>query len=302
MNKYSSTKGNHVMTGEKKINQSSVALSFSRAAQRYDAAAVLQQEIGRRLIGRLDFVKINVETIMDLGASTGYFIQPLNERYVGTKILAVDIAEGMLRYMQVRADTFEQVDFVCADAQYLPFASKTVDLVFSNLMLQWCPDVIRVFKEVQRVLKPGGLFIFSTLGPDTLYELRHSWSQVDAYQHVNQFIDMHDLGDALLASDLQDPVMDMEYMTVTYSKVDGLLRDLRDLGANQVVGNRRLGLLGRGHYQAFVEAYEHFRDENGVLPATYEIIYGHAWGAAEENETSIFVRDIKWRRDSERRP
>lgn len=283
------------MSSEKKTNQSSIAHSFSRAAQQYDAAAILQQEIGQRLIGRLDFLKMNVKTIMDLGASTGYFIQPLNERYVNTKMLAVDIAEGMLHYTRGRAELSEPIDFICADAQYLPFESKTVDLVFSNLMLQWCPEVIRVFKEVKRVLKPGGLFIFSTLGPDTLHELRHSWSQVDNYQHVNQFVDMHDLGDALLASGLQDPVMDMEYMTVTYSKVDGLLRDLRDLGANQVIGNRRLGLLGRGHYQAFLQAYEHFRDESGLLPATYEIIYGHAWRGEEKHEASIFVRDIKFR-------
>ena len=290
MNKYS-----------KKSKQLRVAGAFSEAAASYNAAAVLQQEIGRRLIERLNFVKINVKTAMDLGASTGYFTQQLGQCYGDARVIAVDIAEGMLRYMAREGGNLPGPYLVCADAQYLPFESKTVDLVFSNLMLQWCPDTLAVFKEVQRVLKPGGLFIFSTLGPDTLYELRQSWVQVDAYQHVNAFIDMHDLGDGLLASGLRGPVVDMEYMTVTYSKVDGLLHDLRDLGANQVIVDQRMpGLLGRGRYQAFVQAYENFRDAEGVLPATYEVIYGHAWGSPEEDlivkEASIFVKDIKVKR------
>ncbi len=279
-------------------NKSRVAHSFSCTAERYDDAAVLQREIGRRLIERLSLVKINVKTAMDLGSSTGHFSRQLTDRYAGSAVIAVDIAEGMLRYIQTNADQAEHIDLVCADAAQLPIASKTVDLVFSNLMLQWCPDINAAFKEVQRILRPGGLFMFSTLGPDTLNELRQSWATVDSYQHVNEFMDMHDVGDALLANGLLDPVVDMEYVTVTYSKVEGLLRDLQDLGANQVTGDHRMpGLLGKAHYQAFVQAYEGFRQPDGVLPATYEVIYGHAWAPLEmndeaDNETSIFIRDI----------
>ena len=270
-----------------------LAESFSRAARRYDAAAVLQQEIGRRLISRLDLFTMTIKTVMDLGAGTGHFTQKLKDAYPGTTMLAVDFSEGMLAYLQLQEDPSDQLDFVCADAACLPFASKTVDLVFSNLMLQWCPDLTVVFKEVQRVLKPGGLFLFSSLGPDTLDELRQSWAQVDSHAHVNRFLDMHDMGDALLASHFLNPVMDREYMTVTYKKVAGLLSDLRDLGANQVIGDRREGFLGKALYQKFLQAYEVFRGKDGLLPATYEVIYGHAWGASDVNEASVFIRDIK---------
>jgi malonyl-CoA O-methyltransferase len=283
------------IVNQEKLNKLRIARSFSSAAEGYNAAAVFQQEIGRRLIERLRLVKINIKTVIDLGASTGYCTQLLSEHYVGARIIAVDIAEGMLRYIQKQGDG--PPELICGDAQALPFADNTVDLVFSNLMLQWCPDVLSVFKEVQRVLKPGGLLMFATLGPDTLDELRQSWAQVDSYQHANSFADMHDVGDALLGSGLLDPVVDMEYITVTYKKVEKLLHDLRDLGANQIIGNRRLGLLGKGHYQAFVQAYEGMRQE-GVLPATYEVIYGHAWKGAEvtEGEASVLIKDIGIRR------
>jgi malonyl-CoA O-methyltransferase len=276
-------------------NKKKIASVFGGAAKRYDAAAVLQQEIARRLIDRLGSFKIKAKTIIDLGAGTGYFAQQLNPYYSSARVIGVDLAEGMLRYAQKQKSP---LSLVCADAQYLPFASKTIDLVFSNLMLQWCPDIDQVFREVARILRPGGLFVFSTLGPDTLYELRESWAQIDNYQHVNVFTDMHPIGDSLLASNLLNPVVDRDYVTVAYDKVERLLRDLRDLGANQVLAKpseRMPGLLGKLAYQAFIKAYENFRDEKGMLPATYEVIYGHAWAAPKAGEFKVFVQDIKTR-------
>lgn len=278
------------------LDNKKIASVFGGVAGRYDAAAVLQQEVARRLIGRLGFFEIEAQTVVDLGTGTGYFASQLRQ-YYSAQVIGVDFSEGMLRYAQQQKS---DLNLVCADAQYLPFESKTIDLVFSNLMLQWCPDITKVFKEVARILKPGGLFVFSTLGPDTLYELRESWAQIDSYQHVNSFIDMHHIGDGLFASNLLNPVVDRDYITVAYNKVDRLLRDLRDLGANQVLAKpseRMPGLLGKTAYQAFIKAYEKFRDEKGGFPATYEVIYGSAWAPQpeEKKEVRIFVKDIKTR-------
>lgn len=269
-----------------------VAKAFGQAAASYNAAAVFQQEIGKRLIERLNFARIAAGTVMDLGASTGYLTQQLAQCYGDATLIAVDIAEGMLRYMQ-KSDHLSLPWLVCADAEHLPFSSETVDLVFSNLMLQWCPNSLAVFDEVRRLLKPGGLFVFSTLGPDTFCELRQSWAQVDDYQHVNAFTDMHNVGDALLTLGLRNPVVDREYVAVMYDRVADLLRDLRALGANQVIVDHRVpGFLGKGCYQAFMQAYEKFRNPEGLLPVTYEVIYGYAWKAPEIEEARVFIRDI----------
>jgi malonyl-CoA O-methyltransferase len=149
-------------------------------------------------------------------------------------------------------------------------------MLFSNLTLQWCGDLQQTFAEFRRVLKPGGLLLFTTLGPDTLKELRESWRQVDGAVHVNEFIDMHDIGDALVQTKFGDPVMDMEYLTLTYTDSLDLMRDLKVLGAHNVNPGRSSGLTGKGRIKAVQAAYEQFRND-GVLPATYEVIYGHAW-------------------------
>ncbi len=167
--------------------------------------------------------------------------------------------------------------FICADAEQLPLSAQSVDLIFSNLAMQWC-DIEAVFAECQRILKPGGLFLFSTFGPDTLVELRQSWKQVDTQQHVNTFIDMHDIGDALIRQGFSDPVIDMEMFTLTYSTVKALLQDLKAIGANAVVGDNKVaGLLGKKKWQALLDAYEQYR-QGQVLPASYEVLFGHAWG------------------------
>ncbi|HEX7559786.1 MAG TPA: methyltransferase domain-containing protein, partial [Usitatibacter sp.] len=167
---------------------------------------------------------------------------------------------------------------VCADAERLPLAHGSVDFVFSNLALQWCrPEA--AFAEAARVLPTGGLFMFSTLGPDTLKELRAAFSAVDGASHVHGFVDMHDLGDTLVHCGFAEPVMEMEVLTLEYASLGDLARDLKSTGAHNALPRRSPGLVAPRRWKRVVEAYEGRRRDD-ALPATYEIIYGHAWKAA----------------------
>jgi malonyl-CoA O-methyltransferase len=253
--------------------------SFSRAAASYDAAAVLQAQVRNELLDRLDLVKLEPEVVMDLGAGTGHATLELKRRYRGSRVVAADLAEGMLREAGRRQSLLRRFDRVGADAAALPLRDGSVDLIFSSLMLQWCPDPDAVLRECRRVLKPGGLLTFTTLGPDTLVELRRAWLAADAsHPHVNTFLDMHDLGDALVRAGLAEPVMDVERYTLTYDEVRGLMRDLKAIGAHNAATGRPKGLTGKRTLGRMIEAYETFRREDGRLPATYEVVFGQAWG------------------------
>ena len=260
--------------------------SFESAAAAYDQAAALQQEVGQRLLQRLDLVKIQPDRILDLGSGTGQCIPDLLARYKKAQVVALDIALPMLWRARKRGRWLRKPRCVCADAERLPFADSSFDLVFSNLMLQWCVELEVVFTELQRVLRPGGLLLFTSFGPDTLHELRGSWQQVDGYSHVNAFADMHDVGDALLRTRFADPVMDVERLTVTYADVWKLMRELKQIGAHNVTLGRPRGLTGKARMQRLVGAYEHYRSQ-GVLPASYEIVNGHAWSTSAECGISL---------------
>jgi len=264
------------MTEKNTIDKQQARRAFNRAATTYDAVAELQYEIGDRLIERLDYVRLQPKRILDLGAGTGFFSTALRKRYRKADIVALDIAENMLRQVQERAGWFRKPRCVCADAESLPFADDSFELIFSNLMLQWSVDLEVTLLELRRVLAPGGLLMFSTFGPDTLMELRASWEAVDGFTHVNTFIDMHDVGDSLLSTRWADPVMDSERITVTYRQLATLMQDLKQIGAHNVNHGRPAGLTGRHRLQQLTEAYEDYR-EDGVLPASYEVVYGHAW-------------------------
>jgi len=250
--------------------------AFERAAGTYDAAAALQNEVGSRLVERLDFIRMQPRQILDLGAGTGMFTRVLGKRYRKADVIALDIAPAMLQQARRRGGWWRRPRCVCGDAEALPFAAASFDFIFSNLMLQWCTDLAATLQELRRVLAPGGLLMFTTLGPDTLSELRASWSAVDGYTHVNPFIDMHDVGDALLQAHWAEPVMDTERLTMTYRDLDTLMLDLKYIGAHNATRGRARGLTGKHRFQAFTAAYEAFR-RDGVLPSTYEVIYGHAW-------------------------
>jgi malonyl-CoA O-methyltransferase len=174
----------------------------------------------------------------------------------------------------------------------LPFPDASVDVAVSNLMLQWCDDLDVAFAEIRRVLKPDGFFSFTTFGPDTLRELRAAWATVDDYTHVNTFIDMHDIGDALGRAGLTEPVLDVERVTLTYSDVLALMRDLKVIGAHNVTAGRLRGLTGRSRLRAMEAAYESQR-RDGRIPATYEVVYGAAWGAAGRRGATLIDGEVR---------
>ncbi len=265
--------------------------SFDRAAAHYDQAAVLQHEVESRLLERLGLVKLDPLHVLDLGCGTGRGSAALLGRYKRAHVVACDIATNMLAQTRARGRWLRRPSCVGGDAEWLPFADNSFDLVYSNLMLQWCDDLDRAFREISRVLAPGGLLIFTTFGPDTLKELRGSWSQVDRYTHVNAFMDMHDIGDALLRCGLAEPVMDVERLTVTYRDVRGLMRDLKAIGAHNVTRGRSRGLTGKQRLIQFIAAYERYRRADGLLPASYEVVNGHAW--ARDRAVSIPLDRLK---------
>lgn len=260
-----------------RLERDAIRRAFDTASAGYDASAVLQHEVGGRMLERLDLVTIEPEVILDAGCGTGRTSLSLLKRYAGSMVAGLDLSEGMLRLARRQRSWFRAPRPVCADAARLPLADDSVDLLFSNLMLQWCNDIDAVFAEFRRVLKPHGLVSFSTFGPDTLWELRSAWTEADGHIHVSRFLDMHDIGDALVRAGLAEPVMDVDYFRLTYEEVTDLMRDLKAIGASNAAAGRNRGLTGRRRLETVRAAYEK-RRTRGRLPATWEVVYGHAWG------------------------
>jgi malonyl-CoA O-methyltransferase len=261
------------------LDRPALRRAFERAAPGYDQAAFLQTEVRSRLLARLDYTTLEPAVIVDLGCATGQGSRALKDRYPRARVIALDLAPAMLREARRRQSLFRRFARVCGDARQLPLATASVDLLFANLLLPWCADLDAVFTECRRVLRPRGLLNFSTLGPDTLWELRAAWAAADGGVHVNAFTDMHDLGDGLLRAGLADAVLDVERMTLTYREVGGLMRELKASGAHNVNASRARGLTGRGRLAAVAADYERHRRE-GVLPASVEVVFGQAWAPA----------------------
>ncbi|HEY9052797.1 MAG TPA: malonyl-ACP O-methyltransferase BioC [Gammaproteobacteria bacterium] len=269
---------------------------FDLKASSYESSAVLQNEVCQRMLQRLDYVALQPQVVLDAGAGTGRSVRALMKRYKSTQLVAMDLSPAMLMQTRQKSGWWRKPDLVCADAECLPLADASVDLVFSNLMLQWCLYE-QVFAEFWRVLKPGGLLMFSSFGPDTLKELRSSWAALDDDVHVNQFVDMHDLGDALLAAGMAEPVMDVDMFTLTYPDAKSVMQDLKKIGANTTVNKNNRGLLTPAKLQKVIDAYESYR-VNELLPATFEVVYGHAWKSEKNfsrkktSEFQIPISDI----------
>ena len=252
---------------------------FAAAAESYDSAAVLAREVGARMAARLDLVKIAPRRVADIGCATGDGIRELQRRYgagSGNLALAIDYVVPMLRAVRSRTPLVQRLTgrgprLVNADVRALPLAANTLGLVWSNLMLHWLDDSLPGLREVHRVLEVGGLLSFATLGPDTLKQLRLAGATVGAGDTVRRFLDMHDLGDMLVAAGFGDPVMDMEIITLTYPTARAFLADQRHLGVRDAL----LGQRGWRNWRRLLDAWP--RDADGRLPASFEIVYGHAW-------------------------
>ena len=259
------------------LDRAALRAAFDRASASYEASATLQARVGRELLSRLDPFGFQPGVVLDLGCGTGWLSGELKQRYRRASVLALDVAPGMLREAARHQRLFRHFARICGDAMHLPLADSSVDLVFSSLMLQWCEPLDEALGEVRRILRPGGFFCFSTLGPDTLAELRAAWSTVDEFSHVNRFIDMHDVGEALMRAGLGEPVLDVERVQLGYRDVIALMRELKSIGAHNVTHGRPRGLTARSRLAKLQAAYEPLRRE-GILPATYEVVYGVAWG------------------------
>jgi malonyl-CoA O-methyltransferase len=269
--------------------------SFERAATTYDEAAFLQQEVARRLDDHLEGVKVDPGLILDAGCGTGFAFDLLKARFPRARVIGLDIAHAMLCQARARhgntggwrkwlaplAARHTPFAPLCADMDQLPLRANSIDMAWSSLALQWVDDLEATFRGVHRVMKPGGLFLFASFGPDTLKELRAASSGVDGHHHVNHFVDMHDVGDALVHAGFSHPVMEMEHLTLTYDELVGLMRDLKAIGAHTVKQDARNGLMGKAAWRRLTENYERFR-QDGRLPATYEVVYGHAWAGAKD--------------------
>jgi len=255
------------------LERSSIKRHFSEAAAIFDSAALVHQRAAGELVDRLQYVRLSPVAALDLGCATGFCTALLAERFPQTHMVGLDLSFAMLANSSMLET---RTGRVAGDAELLPLVEQSIDLVVSNLLLPWC-EPANLFSEVHRVLRPAGVFAFSSFGPDTLKELRGAWSIVDDTPHVHAFIDMHNLGDMLLAAGFAEPVMDTETLTVTYDTLGGLLDDLRATGGSNALYARRRTLTGRHRAERLQAAYESFRGADGRLPSTWEIVYGVAW-------------------------
>jgi malonyl-CoA O-methyltransferase len=259
------------------LDKRQVSRHFGRAARSYEQHDVLQREVQAAMLERLDFYTSIPLRVIDVGAGTGRGSALLRQRYPKAEVIAVDLALPMLRAAKQHSSWLKPFVRVCAEATALPLPDHSVDVLHSNLCFQWIDDLPALFGECVRVLKPGGLLAFSTFGPDTLKELRAAWAEADQQPHVSRFLDMHDVGDAMLNAGLRDPVLDVFRYTLTYSEPRKLLEELQGLGATNADHARERGLTGKSRYRRMLAAYEAMRVD-GRIPATWEVVSAHAWG------------------------
>ncbi len=268
---------------------------LKRASGTFDDADVVHGEARNRLLGRLRLFGLTPRRVLDLGAATGKASVELAALYPEAQVVALDLSRDMVVRAWERCAPLERAAAVVGDAEQLPFADQSVDLIFANLLLPWC-DPRAVFGESARALRDGGLLLFTSVGPDTLGEVRRAWSRVDDTVHVHGFTDMHDLGDLATRAGLAEPVMDVDRLQVTYRTLGGLVNDLRACGATNVAHGRRPQFTGRERWQAFAEQLEEGR-EKGRLSISVELIFGQAWGVgasrvARDGTVGISVADV----------
>lgn len=261
------------------VNKPAVAATFGAAAASYDAAAEVQEEIRKRLLARLDDLNVAPDALLDLGGGTGLARKALLERYPASHYINADLSEEMLHFAQTMDIA---ADLVCADAESLPFSRSSVDLVFSASTFQWLNDLETALLECKRVLRPQGLLLFSTFGPDTLKELRSSFAAVDPYPRVNPFLARQEVSDLLEKSGLSQARVESEVIQIEYASPRQLLRSLKETGATNQLGGRSRGLLTPRRLQAAVSEYEAYKTAEGRYIASYEVIYAFAWQQAAE--------------------
>lgn len=257
------------------LDKQRVRRSFSRAAEHYDGLAVLQRQVGEGLLERLAKLPVDPAMLLDMGAGTGFFAARLADRYPDARVIALDISESMLHRARGRDSLARRGSFICGDAESLPLPGESVEVIFSNLTLQWCSNLDSVFAEFKRVLREGGCMLFSSFGPKTLRELRHAWQRADGHSHVNEFAARPEIAAAMKRAGLARLALESALSAVDYPSVYRLMRELKGIGAHNVTPDRPRHLTGKRTLQRMIEAYESLM-ENGRIRASFEVIYGLA--------------------------
>lgn len=259
------------------LDSKAARAAFGKAAHQYQELAQVEAQLAERLVERLDEVPQQAGRVLDLGSGPGVLLDALRKRYKSSEIILLDASTSMLRRVRSLGWRRRRALRIAGSLNALPLGDDSVDLIVSALALPWSNLRIAI-EEISRVLKPDGLLLFTSYGPDTLGQLRAAWAEVDEAPHVHSFFDMHDVGDALVGAGLSNPVMDVERLTVTYADARGLFNDLRASGSTNVLAARRKTLTGRGRWQRMLNALERYR-VGDHLEITCEVIFGHAWGA-----------------------
>jgi malonyl-CoA O-methyltransferase len=250
---------------------------FDRAAKNFDATDFVHRHTFAGLIQRLSPTIIKPARILDLGCATGTGSSELAKQYRRARVISFDASIGMLKVARKKRSRLSKLTELLGDASRIPLQDGSVDLVFSNLLLPWVSDLPACLTEVRRVLRKDGVFAFATFGPDSLSEIRAAWHSLDQDWHANAYPDMHDIGDALVRAGLREPVLDVDYLEVTYRDTDSLYQDLTNSGARNSLQNRRKSLTGRQRFRQ-MEQNLVSRAANGGLSLNLELVYGHAWG------------------------
>lgn len=269
------------MTSQHTLNTREVRRRFDRAARGFDDADFVHGVTRSGLFERIEPVVIDASVVVDLGCATGSATALLAKRFRGAKIVAVDLSRQMLEQCRRKQGWFSKTSVVQASASALPFEDQSVDVVFANLLLPWVSDPADVAAEISRVLRKDGLFVFATLGPDSLLELRNAWMDDDA--HVNRYLDMHDVGDVLVRSGLRDPVLDVDRLNVNYKSAQDLFRDLTAVGARNSLRMRNSSLVGKRRFAAMLERLE--AAPGGGIKLNLELVYGHCWGCGPRSSS-----------------
>ncbi|KTD80500.1 malonyl-ACP O-methyltransferase BioC [Legionella waltersii] len=263
-----------------------ISKAFSKSVDDYEIAAKVQQEIGNRLLERLQYINLNPRYILDLGCGPGGFSRALKNAYPKAQVVALDLSLPMLKKAKTKMSWRRKWSLLAADMVKMPLPSGLFDLVFANQAVHWGSSLKAVFREINRVMTVNGCFMFTTLGPDTFIELKKAWSGVNEHAHVNEFLDMHDVGDCLLSERFVEPVVDMENLSVHYDSLDQLVRSLKAQGVKNINPQRNQGLTGKRAWQEFKTNYSLMRLVTGKFPLSYEVVYGHAWKGEQRNTDS----------------
>ena len=279
------------------FQRQAVRRHFSEAAESYLAAAALQKEVEARLLEQADILQQPPQRILDLGCGPGRAAGLLKKRWPKADVIAMDLALPMLQQVPKHTRFWRPVKRVCADALQLPFKDARFDFVFSSLCLQWVHPLPQALREIRRVLKPGGLMVFSTFGPDTLIELREAYLRTGVQPPLSPFAAIQQIGDALQSSGFSRSVLERDTFILHYADLRALMRELQALGATDARSDRPRGLMGKHRWQALNSAYP---GTDAGIASSWEVISAMAF--RPEHEPAGSVDDVVARIDAARIP